>query len=108
MIQQSRNNDFGISKEEYEEWLQLPCTEAFSKFLETQIMLRKQLAGEGACLVGTTFEEIGQKYSAYITERRLYESILEDMQEFEVIIPPNEEAQEQYDATVEGEASSWG
>lgn len=85
-------NKYGIDKKMFDDWTKHPVTEAYRDFILGQIEDRKAIVAGGGCtLGGKGFSDIGQKYLHQINVITTYESMLEDIEQFDAIIPQEEE-----------------
>ena len=85
-------NKYGVDEATFNDWLQHPVTEAYREFLRGQIDDRKEIVAGGCCTIDSKgFSDIGQKYLHQINVISTYESMLEDIQQYQIILPDEEQ-----------------
>jgi hypothetical protein len=80
-----------FDKDDFVSWLEHPATEALMQLIQNNIQARKDIAAAGGCLSESGFADIGQRYFAQMNTITIYENLLEDLQQFEVMFPVDEE-----------------
>jgi hypothetical protein len=84
-------NSKGITEKDFKDWLQNPCTEAYKEFIETQVAIKLEIVANGGCMAGNGFSHVGQLYITNMNTINIYKDMLEDLQDYNTIVPQDEE-----------------
>ena len=85
-------NKYDISEKDFKDWLSHPCTEAYKEFIETQVAIKLEIVANGGCMAGNGFSHVGQIYMRTMDAIEVYKSMLQDIQDYSVIIPKEEDS----------------
>jgi hypothetical protein len=80
-----------FTQDDLDSWLEHPATAALVQLIQNNIQARKDIAASGGCLSEHGFEDMGQRYFAQMNTITVYENLLADLQQVEILFPKEED-----------------